>query len=110
MALDAEAIYRKVQEAGESWADLKATYEMLDDLTKTVLADLSTDIKTGHKCNNAEAETRAYAHERYKEHLSRLATARREWLRSEVRYKSAVMLADLRRSEESTERAKMTLR
>lgn len=110
MSLDPDKIYDAVIKSGESWADLKATYEMLDDLSKTVLADLTTDIKTGHKCSSTEAETRAYAHERYKDHLAKLATARRDWLKAEVRYKSAVMLADLRRSEESTKRAEMTLR
>ena len=110
MSLDADHIYAAVSQCGAEWSDFKATYEMLDDLTKTVLAELTIDIKAGHKCSNAEAEARAYAHERYKDHLAKLATARRDWLRAEVKWKSAVMLADLRRSEESTERAKMTLR
>lgn len=110
MNLDPDRIYDAVMKSGESWADFKATYEMLDDMTKTVLADLATDIKTGHKCSNMEAETRAYTHERYKDHLAKLATARRDWLKAEVRYKSAVMLADLRRSEESTRRAEIGLR
>ena len=108
--IDADKIYEIVSQSGLQWADLKATYEMLDDMSKTILADLATDLKTGHKCSNTEAETRAYAHERYKDHLSKLATARREWLKAEVRYKSAVLLADLRRSEESTNRAQMQLR
>ena len=103
--IDAEDIYRKVEQAGHEWSDFKATYEFLDDMTKTVLADLCTDIMAGYKCSKSEAETRAYAHERYKAHLASLATARREWLHAEVKWKSAVMLADLRRSEEATRRS-----
>lgn len=110
MSLDPDKIYAAVSKAGEEWADKKAAYEMLDDLTSTIKADLTTDIMTGYKCSKGEAETRALAHLTYKEHLARLATARREWLHAEVRYKSSVMLADLRRSQESTARAEMQLR
>ena len=108
--LDPDKIYAVVEKCGLDWADKKSAFEMYDDLTKTVLADLCTDIMSGYKCSKSEAETRAYAHERYKAHLASLATARREWLHAEVKYKSTVLLADLRRSEESTERAKMQLR
>ena len=109
MNLNADEIYAKVLESGEKWADCKAAFQRLEDHTKTVLADLTTDIKTVHKCGQGEAETRAYAHPLYKEHLITLAEARREWLRSEVRYKSLIMLSELRRSEESTRRQEMRL-
>ena len=108
--IDPDKIYAVVEKCGLDWADKKAAFEMLDDLTKTVLADITTDTMTGHKCSKSEAETRAYANTRYKEHLTRLAAARREWLTAEVKWKSAVMLADLRRSEESSRRAEMGLR
>ena len=108
--IDPDKIYAVVEKCGLAWADAKAAFEMYDDLTKTVLADLCTDIMAGYKCSKSEAETRAYAHERYKAHLASLATARREWLHAEVKWKSAVMLADLRRSEESSRRAEMNLK
>lgn len=110
MSLDPDQIYKAVTDAGEEWADKKSAYELLDDMTKTVIADLTTDIKTGHKCSNTEAETRGYAHPKYKEHLTALASARRAWLLAEVRYKGLQMLSELRRSEESTRRAEMGLR
>lgn len=110
MSLDPDKIFQVVSDSGARWADCKAAYEMLSDMTKTILADLTTDTITGYKCSKGEAESRAYAHVRYKEHLTALAAARREWLHAEVRYKSSVMLADLRRSEESSRRAEMTLR
>ena len=103
--LDPDKIYEVVSATGADWADKKSAFELLDDMTKTVLADLCTDIMAGYKCSKSEAETRAYAHERYKAHLASLATARREWLHAEVKWKSAVMLADLRRSEEATRRS-----
>ena len=110
MSLDPDKIYAVVEKCGLEWADKKAAFELLADLTKTVLADLTTDTMTGHKCSKSEAETRAYAHQRYKEHLTSLASARRAWLVAEVKWKSSIMLADLRRSEESTRRAEMGLR
>ena len=108
--IDPDKIYAVVEKCGLDWADKKAAFEMLDDLTKTVLADLTTDTMTGHKCSKSEAETRSQAHPLYKEHLTRLASARRAWLHAEVKYKSTTLLAELRRSEESTKRAEMQLR
>ena len=109
MSLDADGIYRKVEQAGLDWADKKAAFELLDDMTSTVKADLTTDFYV--TCSSkAEAEQRALASARYKEHIARLSAARREWLHSEVRYKYAQLLADLRRSEESTRRAEMGMK
>lgn len=110
MSLDPDQIYKAVTDAGEVWADRKAAYELLDDMTKTILADLTTDTMRGHKCSKGEAETRAYAHPIYKEHLTALSGARRAWLQAEVKYKGLQMLSELRRSEESTRRAEMGLR
>lgn len=108
MSLDADGIYRKVEQAGLEWADKKAAFTALDDLTQTVKADLTTDFYT--TCSSkAEASERALASSRYKEHIASVAGARRAWLFAEVKYKSAQLLADLRRSEESTRRAEMTL-
>lgn len=108
--IDPDKIFHAVEKSGLEWADKKAAFELLDDMTKTVLADLTTATMAGYKCSKGEAETRAYANERYKAHLTSLASARKEWLTAEVRWKSAVMLADLRRSEESSRRAEMSIR
>ncbi len=107
--LDADAIYEKIQKAGEDWADKKAAFCALDDLTSTVKADLTTDFYI--TCSSkAEAAERALATTRYKEHIASVAGARRSWLLSEVRYKNLQLLAELRRSEESTRRAEMGVR
>lgn len=108
--LNAEEIYAKVIEAGEDYADKKAAYEMLDDLTKTVYADIVTDYLPPTCVTKSEAETRAYVDQKYKAHLASLSRARREWLLSEVRYKALLMLSELRRTNESTRRAEMGLR
>lgn len=106
--MDADEIYREVVSAGESWADKKAAYETLDDTTKSVLADIISRYLDG-KTTKATAETYALASKDYKDHLAAVSKARREWLFSQVRYESAKMLAELRRTQESTRRAEMRL-
>jgi len=109
MSLDADEIFRQIMEAGEAWADRKAAFCALDDVTATVKADLTTDFYTS--CSSkAEAAERALASARYKEHIASVAGARRDWLLSEVKYKNLQLLAELRRSEESTRRAEIQLR
>ena len=109
MSLDADQIYSKIQSAGEDWADKKAAFSVLDDLTATVKADLTTDFYA--TCTSkAEASERALASPRYKEHIASVGGARRAWLLAEVKYKNLQLLAELRRSEESTRRAEMGLR
>lgn len=109
MSLDADQIFKNIMEAGEDWADKKAAYNLLEDMTKTNLADLITDFYVS--CSSkAESEQRALASKLFKEHLASLAAARRAWLLAEVRYKGYQTLAELRRSEESTRRAEMGMR
>lgn len=109
MSLDANEIFNSVSKAGEDWADKKAAYEMLDDMTATVRADVTTDFYSS--CSSkAEAQERALASKTYKDHIASLSAARRAWLLAEVKYKSVQLLAELRRSEESTRREEMRMR
>lgn len=108
--IDPDKIYSEVVAAGERWADYKSAYEALDDNSKSVLADITANFLDGSKISKSEAEMRALASGDYKTHLASVAKARKEFLRAQVTYDSLKMLAELRRSEESTERAKMNLR
>ena len=108
--IDPDAIYTQVLVAGEKWADLKGAYEALDDNTKSVLADITANFLDGQKMTKTEAEMRALASGDYKIHLASVKKARKEYLRAQVTYDSLRMLAELRRSEESTKRAEMNLR
>ena len=107
--LDADHIYHEVLSAGERWADAKAAYETLDDLTKTVLADITSGFLPPVCPTKTEAETRALASKDYKDHLAAKHSARKSWLLAEVKYKGLVMLAELRRTQESTRRQEMKL-
>jgi len=108
MDFDPQKIYDKVIEAGDMWADRKAAYEALDDNTKSVLADLTSMFLANSK-SKAEAEMYALASPEFKAHLHLLQQARRGWLLAQVRYDSLKMLAELRRTQESTRRAEMKL-
>jgi hypothetical protein len=107
--LDADRIYHEVTTAGETWADTKSAFEALDDLTKTVLAEITSNFLPPMCHTKAEAEIRAQSSTQYKEHLATKAAARKAWLLAEVKYKGLVMLAELRRTQESTRRQEMKL-
>jgi hypothetical protein len=106
--LDAEEIYHAVTSAGEEWADKKSAYEALADATKSVLADIALGFMDG-KTSKAESELRALSSRPYREHLAEVKLARKAWLLAQVRYDSIKMLAELRRTQESTRRAEMRL-
>ena len=106
--LNADEIYKEVLASGETWADAKAAYEALNDNTKSILADITSNFMDG-KVSRTEAEMRALASGEYKVHLASIKAARKAWLLSQVRYDSIKMLAELRRSQESTRRAEMQL-
>ena len=107
--INPDEIYREVLSAGERWADFKAAYEALDCNTKSVLADITANFLDGGKMTKSEAEMRAQASGDYKTHLASVSSARKAYLRAQVTYDSLKMLADLRRSEESTRRQEMKL-
>ena len=109
MPLDPDRIYHEVLKCGEEWADAKSAYEALDDNSKSVLADITSNFMDG-KMSKTEAEMRALASGDYKNHLAEKQKARKAWLHAQVRFDSIKMLADLRRSEESTRRAEINLR
>lgn len=103
---DPEAIYRRLNDAGDEWADTNAAAEILEETKKTVLAELMG----GYSGSNAERERAALADSAYRLHLVNMVKARKEANRARVRYDSVRVLAEMRRSQESTRRAEMNLR
>jgi hypothetical protein len=103
-----ETIYREVLAAGEDWADKKAAYEAFDDNTDSILADITGQYMEGGGTKTA-CEARALSSKTYRDHLQFVAAARRDWLKAQVKYDSLKMLAELRRSQESTRRQEMRL-
>ena len=95
-----EGIYRSLLEAGEDWTDKEAAADLLEETRKTVLAELMQ----GLQGTAAERERNALADPAYRLHVTNMTAARREANRARVKYDSAKVLAELRRTQESTRR------
>jgi len=103
---DPNKIYQALLDAGNKWADKKAAFQLLDDMTKTYLADCIDRCEEGSMAAKTE---KARLDPVYISHLEGLAKARREFLIAEVGYKSMQALSDHRRTEQSTRRAEANL-
>lgn len=95
-----ESIYKQLLQAGEDWADKEAAADLLEQTKKTVLAEL---MNAAHGAN-AERERTALADAAYKLHVTKMNAARKEANRARVRYDGAKVLAEMRRTQESTRR------
>lgn len=105
--MDAEKIYDTLVKAGEEWADADVAASLLEETRKSVLAKLM--VECGH-ASIAGKEMMALADDSYKAFVTGMVNARKAANKARVRYDSAKTLSELRRSEESTRRAEMTLR
>jgi len=105
--LDADRIYAQLSEAGEAWADADAAASLLEETRKSVLAKLMLEASV---TSAAAKEMVALADESYTKHVEGMVSARKAAHKARVRYDCARVLAEMRRSEESTRRAEMNLR
>lgn len=105
--LDPERVYQSLVEAGETWADADAAASLLEETRKTVLAECEARAEAS---SMAMKEMIALADPVYKEHVAGMVRARKAANKARVRYDSAKVLSELRRSEESSRRAEMTMR
>ena len=103
---DPEAIFQRLNDAGEDWSDKDAAANILEETKKTLLAELMQ----GFQGSNAERERCALADTTYKHHLKTMVAARKEANRARVRYDSTRVLAEMRRTQESTRRAEANIR
>lgn len=107
MSFDPERSFHELERAGLYWADADAAASMFEESKKSVLADLMNETNGG---TNAERERRALASQIYKQHVEKMVAARKEATRAKVRYDALKVLAEMRRTEESTRRAEASLR
>lgn len=103
---DPEAIYRRLETAGDDWVDKNAAAELLEETKKTVLAELMH----GYQGSTAERERNALADPAFKLHVTKMVAARKDANRARVKYDSVRVLAELRRTQESTRRAEANIR
>lgn len=107
MALAPDKIYDQIVRAGEEWADAEAAAALLEETRKSVLAKCMNEAPAS---SIAGKEMLALADPTYREFVEGMVAARKTANKKRVRYDSAKILAELRRSEESTKRAEMGMR
>lgn len=107
MSFDADRTYDALIRAGEAWADADAAASLLEETRKSLLAQLMTEADSA---SNAGKEMLALAHPDYKKHVDGMVSARKAANKARVRYDSAKVLAELRRSQEATRRAEASIR
>mgnify|MGYP001172536324 FL=1 len=100
-----ESVYRQHLEAGNDWADKYGAYRLLDDITKSILAQESISAKRSEGCSMAEAESIARSTSVYTDHLKSVSEAHTAANRAKVRYDAIKVLWEARRSQEASERA-----
>ncbi|HEX3156739.1 MAG TPA: hypothetical protein VHV32_19070 [Candidatus Angelobacter sp.] len=107
MDLDPDKAYDALIRAGESWADAEAAAALLEETRKSMLAKLMNESAVA---SIAGKEMVALASEEYREYVDGMVKARAAANKARVRYDSAKVLAELRRTKESTRRAEMSMR
>lgn len=104
---DPDRIYHNIVGAGEAWADKEAAAELLEETRKTVLAELVNGLPAN--LSMAAREMTALADAAYRLHVTQMVAARKEANKARMRYDAVKVLAEMRRSQESTRRAEMRL-
>lgn len=107
---DPTAVFNRMVEMGDSWADHDAAANLLEETKKTRLAQLTLEVAArGEVKSRVSAEMVALASPAYLEHVKAMVDARKEANRAQVRFKSAQAWLEFVRTLEATKRAEMTL-
>jgi len=97
-----DKIYEKLSTLGTAWAELNFAAEMLEESKKTLISQLATD---SNETSASAKESFALRHDSYIEHIRKMVVARKHANSAKVKYDSARMWAELKRTEAATERA-----
>ena len=101
-------IFKALLESGNEMAEQQYNYRLLDDATKSILAQLTLEAKEAEGVNSqAEAQSIALCSSTYRDHLTSCAEASRMAERAKIRYYSTKSYADHCRTAEASERAAM---
>jgi hypothetical protein len=99
-------IYRSLISTGNEMCDLAYQYRLLDDSTKSVLAQLTIDARSiPEVTSQAEALSIALTASVYRDHLKACAEAHRLSERAKITYYSTKAYADHCRTAEASHRA-----
>lgn len=106
MSFDPDKIFQALLDAGTDWSDKQAAADLLEETRKCVLALLVNQ----HEGSMAAKESLALADPAYRLHIISMVNARQAANRARVNYDARKVLAELRRTQQSTLRTEMTLR
>ena len=107
MSLDPDKIYHHIMSAAKQWTVDDEEARKLEKTEKIVLAEI---INHQTAETMAEKKSLALASPEYKLHVMNMIAAKTKANASRAAYEAAKSLAELRRSQESTNRAEMNLR
>lgn len=105
MTSDPIDIYKSLVKAGDEMADSHYEYRLLDDATKSILAQITMECKKSVASSMAEASQIALSSSTYRDHLAATAEAHRITERAKIRYYAQRALSDHYRTAEATARA-----
>ncbi len=103
MTIDPDATFLALEVASEKLVEARELADLTEELKKTILSQITLEyIRTGD--SRVMAETKALASEQYEEYVTGMVEARRRANRAQAKYANLKILAELRRSQEATER------
>ena len=100
LLLEAEKLAGELRKRGDEWADRDAAYKALEDVQKTVLAELFM----GYSGSIAEREAASRADDAFKSHLASIADARQKANRAKVAYDVFKVYLEMVRTNASSHR------
>ena len=99
------SIFTALEDSAERMTEAKEKADNLTELRKSILAKLTLSyMKRPLHTSRLEAETRALADIEYREYIEGMNEAVRQANRAQAAFKNQHVLAELRRSEESSRR------
>ncbi len=106
LLIDARKFAEDLAKRGNDWADKDAAYRALEETQKTVLSEAFLEAGEG---SIAEREAKARVSPKYREHIERMATAKKEANRAKVSYDTMQIYVDLQRTNAAAQRALVNL-
>lgn len=106
--LHPHAIFERLCELGTEWADLQAAASLFEETKGATLARLTVE-RMDERVSRAQAETLALASDEWLSRVEGMVEAKKAAQRAMVRWKSALMWAELLRSQNATRREEMRL-
>lgn len=101
---DPNDIFLKLEAAADEMSEAEEVAQRLEELKSVLLAEIAVQFKDEGKAIG-ECEMRAKADPKYRAHVEGMCVARRRANRARAKYKDLLVLAEMRRTQESSARS-----